>query len=215
MTAPGLLIVISGPSGTGKGTICKALFQRRPDMFFSVSATTRSPRTGEVDGREYHFLDKVKFAEMIAQDDFLEWAEVYDNQYGTPREPVFKALSEGKDVLLEIDIQGALKVREKVPRGIYIFVVPPSLESLRKRIIGRGTESMEIINKRMSKALGELQCLQEYNYVIVNDILEEAVDKVESIITAEHCRSCRYDVVEDPKNEDQLVMKKNYFNLNK
>lgn len=208
MTAPGLLIVISGPSGTGKGTICKALFQRRPDMFFSVSATTREPRVGEVDGKDYLFLDRAKFDEMVAHDDFLEYAEVYDNKYGTPKEPVLAAMTAGKDVLLEIDIQGALKVKKKMPEAVYIFIVPPSMKALRHRIIGRGTDPLEIIDKRMGKALGELQCLPEYNYVVENDVLEDAVNKVESIIVAEHCRSTWFNPAVNPQVEDQLVILK-------
>jgi len=192
MVDPGLLIVISGPSGTGKGTICKSLFRRRPDIFFSVSATTRLPRDGEIDGENYQFITKEKFEDMLDQDDFLEWALVYDNYYGTPQKPVMEAVAAGKDVLLEIDIQGAMKVREKAPQGVYIFIVPPSLEILRNRINNRGTDSMEVINKRMAKALGELEQFNEYNYVVINDFLEDAVDKVESIIVAEKCRADRF-----------------------
>lgn len=192
MVDPGLLIVISGPSGTGKGTICKSLFRRRPDIFFSVSATTRLPRDGEIDGENYQFITKEKFENMLDQDDFLEWALVYDNYYGTPQKPVLEAVAAGRDVLLEIDIQGALKIREKAPQAVYIFIVPPSLEILRNRINNRGTDSMEVINKRMAKALGELQQFHEYNYVVINDFLEDAVDKVESIIVAEKCRADRF-----------------------
>lgn len=205
MSVPGSLIVISGPSGTGKGTICKSLSQLRPDMFNSVSATTRSPRTGEVDGIHYHFLEKQLFAEMVERDEFLECAEVYDNMYGTPKIPVTEALQQGRDVLLEIDVQGALKVKKKAPWAVYIFIVPPSLQILRERITGRGTDSMEVIDKRMAKALGELAHLHEYNYVIINDVLEDAVSKVESIITAEKCRSQRYRLFGDADVSQPLV----------
>ncbi len=205
MSVTGSLIVISGPSGTGKGTICKSLFQRRPDMFYSVSATTRPPRAGEVDGIHYHFLGKQLFAEMVERDEFLEWAEVYDNMYGTPKIPVTEALQKGRDVLLEIDVQGALKVKSKAPWGVYIFIVPPSLQILRSRIVSRGTDSMEVIDKRMAKALGELAHLHEYNYVIINDVLEDAVSKVESIINAEKCRSHRYQLFGNADVNQPLV----------
>lgn len=205
---PGLLIVISGPSGTGKGTICKALIERRPDVFYSVSATTRPARDGETDGVHYHFTNKSQFEAMLGRDEFLEWAEVYDNYYGTPRGPVVEALAAGRDVLLEIDVQGALKVKEKAPEGIYLFIVPPSLSVLRSRIVGRATDSMETINKRMGKAFGELAHLPEYNYVVVNDNLKEAVNKVESIMTAEKCRSDRYCIVDNQDPEVPLIIRR-------
>lgn len=213
MTNPGLLIVISGPSGTGKGTICRSLFQRRPDIFFSVSATTRPPRDGEIDGKNYHFLNKEKFEEMLAQDEFLEWASVYDNYYGTPKKPVINALANGKDVLLEIDIQGALKIKEKAPQGVYIFIAPPSLDVLRTRIINRGTDSLEVINKRMGQAQSELERFQEYNYVVINDKLEDAVDKVESIIIAEQCRADRFKLTGGSGTAAPLIRRLNSGNL--
>jgi len=202
---PGLLIIVSGPSGTGKGTICKSLLGRRPDMFFSVSATTRPPRDGEIEGIHYFFTDKAKFESMRDQDEFLEWAEVYDHYYGTPKQPVMEALAAGQDVVLEIDVQGALAVKEKAPQAVYLFIVPPSMEVLRARITSRATDSTEIINKRIGKALGELAQLREYNYVIVNDVLEEAVNKVQCIITAEKCRTSRYSVVGDGAPDQPLV----------
>lgn len=206
MTEPGLLLVVSGPSGTGKGTICKYLLQRRPDMFLSVSATTRPRRYGEIEGINYYFKDKSAFDEMIARDEFLEWAEVYDNRYGTPKAPVTEAIASGKDVLLEIDIQGALKVKEKAPDGIYIFIVPPSLNQLRARIIGRGTDSMEVISKRLNKALGELAYLHEYNYVVVNDDVNDAVNRIESIIDAEKSKAQRYRLVTGCGPDDPLLV---------
>lgn len=208
MTVPGLLIIISGPSGTGKGTICKSLLQHRPDIFYSISATTRAPRDGEQDGHSYHFKSKEEFEEMLARDEFLEWARVYDNYYGTPRAPVAEALAAGKDVILEIDVQGAMKVKEKAPEGFYVFIVPPSMEVLRARIIGRATDSMEVINKRMDKALGELSKLYEYNYVVINDVLAEAVNKVECIIEAEKCHSRRYRFVPDGGVKAALIVPK-------
>lgn len=205
MSVPGSLFVISGPSGTGKGTICKSLLQRRPDMFYSVSATTRLPRAGETDGVHYHFIDKLIFKDMIERDEFMEWAEVYDNFYGTPKNPVLEALKRGTDVLLEIDVQGALKVKKKAPDAVYIFIVPPSLNVLRERIIGRGTDSIEVIDKRMAKAIGEMENLHEYNYIVINEFLDEAVHKVESIITAEKCRSQRYRLFGEGDNNHPLV----------
>ncbi len=208
MSGSGLLIIISGPSGTGKGAICKTLLQRRPDIFFSVSATTRPPRAGETEGIHYHFQDKVTFEAMLARNEFLEWAEVYDHYYGTPKRPVIDALAAGKDVLLEIDVQGALKVKENAPEGIFLFIVPPSLDVLRARITCRGTDSAETIKKRIGKVLEELSYLHEYNYVIVNDILEEAVDRVQSIITAEKCRTYRYRLAGDRETDKPLVIAK-------
>ena len=208
MTEPGLLIIISGPSGTGKGTICKSLLQHRPDIFYSISATTRSPRDGEQDGVSYYFKSKEEFEEMLARDEFLEWARVYDNYYGTPKAPVAEAIAAGRDVILEIDVQGAMKVKEKAPEGVYVFIVPPSLEVLRSRIVGRATDSMETINKRMDKALGELSTLYEYNYVVINDVLAQAVNKVECIIEAEKCHSGRYRLVSDGGVKAALIVPK-------
>lgn len=208
MTVPGLLIIISGPSGTGKGTICKSLLQQRPDIFYSISATTRSPRNGEQDGVSYYFKSKEEFEEMLARDEFLEWARVYDNYYGTLKAPVAEAIAAGRDVILEIDVQGAMKVKEKAPEGVYVFIAPPSLEVLRSRIVGRATDSMDTINKRMDKALGELSKLYEYNYVVINDVLAQAVNKVECIIEAEKCHSGRYRLVPDGGVQAALIVPK-------
>lgn len=188
MSRKGNLIVVSGPSGAGKGTICQALFRQHSDLQYSISATTRAPRNGERDGINYLFIAKDKFEEMIANDDLLEWAEVYGNYYGTPRSYVTRMMAEGKDVVLEIDTQGALQVKEKFPEGIFIYIVPPSLEELSKRIYGRGTDEPEVIKKRLSCAKEELACAAEYNYLVVNDQLEQAVAKVHSVIIAERCR---------------------------
>lgn len=183
----GLLIVVSGPSGAGKGTICKALLKRR-DIDVSVSATTREPREGEIDGENYHFLTKDKFEEKIENDEFLEYAKVYDNYYGTPKEYVLEKISRGEDVLLEIDIQGALQVREKYPEGIFVFILPPSMEELKARIINRGSETKESLEKRFSSAYGEIKYLKKYDYFIINDIIEDATDTLISIIDAEKNR---------------------------
>ncbi|AVX20313.1 MAG: guanylate kinase [Bacillota bacterium] len=190
MTGQGLLLVISGPSGAGKGTVCRALMARHPEVAYSVSATTRKPRPGEIDGVHYYFVTRERFEEMIAAGELLEWAMVYEsgNYYGTPRQAVLDNLAAGRDVILEIDVQGALQIREKFPEAIFIFILPPSMEELKKRITGRGTESAESISKRLACAATELSYVKKYDYCIVNDLVEKAVEKLEAIIIAEKCR---------------------------
>ncbi|MBP3400562.1 MAG: guanylate kinase [Selenomonadales bacterium] len=186
MQQEGLLIVVSGPSGAGKGTICKRLLEKNPNLGYSISATTRAPRTGEVNGINYWFLSKEEFQKMISEDGLLEWAEVYGNYYGTPAQKVKDSLAEGKNILLEIDTQGAALVRKKFPEGVYIYILPPSLEELKRRIIGRGTDSEESIERRLSCAREEMGCASEqYNYLVLNDEVELAVERVETIIEAE------------------------------
>lgn len=187
----GLLVVISGASGTGKGTICKKLLAENPKMFYSISATTRAPRTGETDGVEYFFLTHDKFKTWIAEEKFLEYAEVYGNFYGTPIHKIEERLQRGEDVLLEIDIQGALNVMAKRPDGVYIFLLPPTLEELAKRIKGRGTESPETFARRFDAAKNEILVGEKYQYVVVNDEVDAAVAKVQAILTAERCRVSR------------------------
>ena len=184
----GVLIVISGPSGAGKGTICKALLEKHKDIHLSVSATTRNPRQGEVHGINYYFLNKDEFLKKVEEDDFLEWAEVYGNCYGTPKSNVQELLDSGKDVILEIDIQGALKVKENTEEGVFIFILPPSMEELKQRIIKRGSETEESLMTRFKNAYKEINYVSKYNYAVVNDTLDLAVSKVESIIAAEKCR---------------------------
>lgn len=184
----GLLIVISGPSGAGKGTICKRFMEKNENVVLSVSATTRAPRNGEVDGINYHFMSKEQFKQKIQENDFLEYAEVYDNYYGTPKSNVQEILDSGKDVILEIDIQGALKVKENVEEGVFIFILPPSMEELKQRIINRGSETQESLMKRFKSAYKEINFVSKYNYAVVNDEVELAVEKLESIINAEKCR---------------------------
>ncbi len=184
----GLLIVISGPSGAGKGTICKRFLEKNEDVTLSVSATTRSPRVGEVEGVNYFFMSKEQFVEKIESNDFLEYAEVYDNYYGTPKSNVEEMLQNGKDVILEIDIQGALKVKENTREGVFVFILPPSMEELKQRIINRGSETQESLMKRFKSAYKEINFISKYNYAVVNDKVEIAVEKLEAIISAEKCR---------------------------
>jgi len=187
MNQKGLLLVISGPSGAGKGTICKALLEKS-EFWLSVSSTTRNPRAGEVHGENYYFISKEDFKNRIDKGDFLEYAEVYGNYYGTPKSSVIEMLESGKDVILEIDIQGALKVKEAFPEGIFIFILPPSMEELKQRIIKRGSETPESLMTRFKSAYKEINYVSKYSYAVVNDTVNSAVEKIESIVIAERCR---------------------------
>ena len=180
----GLLVVVSGPSGAGKGTICQALLEKTT-LAYSVSATTRKPRAGEVDGESYYFLSVEAFEKMIEKDELLEWAKVYDNYYGTPLKKVEEKLAAGEDILLEIDTQGAMKVREKFPEGVYIFILPPSLTELERRIRGRDTETEDVLQKRLAAAIDEIEAGKCYKYVVTNDEVDGAVDSVCAILAAE------------------------------
>ena len=188
----GLLIVLSGPSGTGKGTVCKALLKKRTDILLSVSCTTRAPRPGEIDGKSYFFKTRDEFEKLITQNEFLEYADVFSNYYGTPKSFVDAAIEQGRDVLLEIDVQGALKVKKAYPHGVYLFLVPPTMEELEKRIRSRGTESAEQIEARLGKADAEMKLMNEYDYRIVNDQVEDVVCRIEAIMTAEKHKVFRY-----------------------
>lgn len=185
----GLLIVISGASGTGKGTVCKELLARERGVAFSVSATSRAPREGEQDGREYYFRTRAEFEAMIAEGAFLEYADVYGNYYGTPLAPIEARRSAGEDILLEIDTQGALNVMERCPDGTFIFLLPPSLEELRRRITGRGTESEESLARRLAAARDEIRLGRRYRYAVLNDTVEDATARIQTILAAERLRA--------------------------
>jgi len=180
--APGNLIVISGPSGAGKSSIRKRLFQLLDGLVYSVSCTTRSPREGEEEGVDYRFVSREEFEERVRRGDFLEWASVHGNMYGTLREDVERALSEGKDVILEIDVQGARQVKEVFPEAILIFIMPPSREALERRLAGRGTETSESFRLRMESSEVEMRQVAWYDHAVVNDDLERAADEVKRII---------------------------------
>ena len=189
MQEKGILLVLSGPSGAGKGTICKYLLANNPSLKYSVSATTRAPRNGEVNGQSYHFVSKDNFLDMIAQDELLEYAEVYGNYYGTPNRYVQNLLDENYDVILEIDPQGAMQIKNKFPDAIFVLILPPSLTELSDRIYKRGTDTAEVIRHRLSKAVSELKfCASKYDYLVINDEVNKASDKILAIIAAEKCR---------------------------
>lgn len=188
----GLLIVISGPSGVGKGTVRKALFERPGhNLEYSVSMTTRAPRNGETEGKEYYFVTKEQFEEAIKAGNMLEYAKFVNNYYGTPKDKVIKQLNTGKEVVLEIEVQGALQVKAKMPGAVFIFIAPPSWEALENRLTSRGTEPKEIIEERLLKARNELMVASSYDYIVINDEIENAVDKIIAIIRAEHARCDR------------------------
>ena len=186
MREKGILIVVSGFSGSGKGTIMKELLKQYDNYALSISATTRNPRPGEKDGREYFFKTVEDFEKMIAKEELIEYARYVDNYYGTPRAYVEEQLDAGKDVILEIEIQGALKVKEKFPDTLLLFVTPPSAEELKNRLVGRGTETMDVIEFRMKRAKEEALEMDRYDYLIVNDDLQECVEEMHHIFQGEH-----------------------------
>ncbi len=189
MTERGLLIVLSGPSGVGKGTVRKAIFESEDNDFqYSVSMTTRKQRIGEIEGVDYYFRTREEFEEMIKQGQMLEYAEYVGNYYGTPLPYVLETLDRGKDVFLEIEVQGARQVKEKVPDGVFIFLTPPDLTELRSRITGRGTDAPEVIDERMKVAREEIEMMSLYDYAVVNDEVSKACERIKAIITSEHFR---------------------------
>lgn len=189
MKKKGLLVVVSGPSGAGKGTICKNFMELNKEMLLSISSTTRDPRENEIDGVNYNFITKQDFEDLIGTDSLLEYVHVFGNYYGTPKKWVLECIEKGKDVLLEIEIVGAMKVKEKYPDAILVFVLPPSLKELKNRIITRGTETIEQIENRMARAMQEIKTIEKYDYFIFNDNLTRAVDDLEAIISAEKKQS--------------------------
>jgi guanylate kinase len=184
----GILFVLSGPSGVGKGTVRKALFSQKTDLKYSISMTTREKRPGEQEGVDYFFKSKDDFETLIEQKQLLEYAKYVNNYYGTPRDYVEKTLAAGHDVFLEIEVQGALQVRENFPEGVFIFLFPPSLEELKNRILHRGTETQELVLNRLKEARKEIEMMDAYDYVVVNDDVDLAVTKIQAIIQSEHLR---------------------------
>lgn len=184
----GMLIVVSGPSGCGKGTVLAEIL-KSDRIFYSVSATTRSPRQGETDGVNYYFLTKEKFEKLIEEDGMLEYASYCGNYYGTPKRPVEEMLEQGKHVILEIEVQGAMKVMEKCPEAVFVFILPPSLKELERRLNKRGTEAEDVIKKRLSEAAREIKQAYKYDYAVINGELEKAVDDLKAIIRAEELKS--------------------------
>lgn len=184
----GRSFIISGPSGVGKSTVLKGLMEKRKNLYFSVSATTRQPRPGEEDGVHYHFLTMDTFREWIAQDEFLEHAEFVGNCYGTPRKYVYEAMDRGQDVILDIEVQGAMQVAEKMPEVVRIFVAPPSWSELERRLTARGTDTPEKIQGRLARAKEEVKLAGTYDYFVINDSVEHAVSELDAIMTAEHCK---------------------------
>ena len=184
----GFLIVLSGPSGVGKGTVCESLLEKNKNIEYSISATTRGKRPMEIDGQNYHFLSKDEFEKMIKENKFLEYAQVHGNFYGTPKDFVYERVKQGKIVILEIDVQGALQVKDNYDEAVFIFLLPPDMEELRKRIEKRATEDKETIEIRMKNAENELSYIDKYDYTIVNDVVDNTVNTIENIIVAEKHR---------------------------
>lgn len=187
----GILTVVSGFSGAGKGTVMKRLLEKYDNYALSISATTRTPRPGEEEGKAYFFKSKEEFESLIAKDALLEYACYVENYYGTPRAYVEEQLQKGKDVILEIEIQGAMKIQEKIPEALLVFVTPPSMEELRNRLVGRGTETQEVIESRLARAGEEAEGMEQYDYLLINDELEDCVDTLHHIIRSEHFRMNR------------------------
>ncbi len=200
----GRLLVVSGPSGAGKGSISKRIIEEVDDLIYSISMTTRAPRPDEIEGKNYYFVTHKQFEQTIKENGFLEYAKVYGEYYGTPRAKVMQNLEEGKDVVLEIDIQGAMNIRKSYPKGVLIFILPPSMAELRTRITGRGSETTSDIELRLGEALKEIAYIDKYDYCVVNGDLDEAVSRVKAIIIAEHSRVEEdiYELIQEYKEEE-------------
>ncbi|WP_047981322.1 guanylate kinase [Ornithinibacillus contaminans] len=200
----GILFILSGPSGVGKGTVRKELFEQKTDLKYSISMTTREKRPGEIDGVDYFYKTNEEFEQLIAEEKLLEYAKFVNNYYGTPKEYVEKTLEEGYDVFLEIEVQGAMQVKQNFPEGVFIFLFPPSLEELKNRIVNRGTETEDLILNRLKEARNEIEMMDAYDYVVVNDDVEKAVGKIQSIIQSEHCKRERIATQYKKLLEDEL-----------
>ncbi|WP_031547394.1 guanylate kinase [Oribacterium sp. FC2011] len=198
----GSLVVVSGFSGAGKGTLMKNLLAKYDNYALSISCTTRKPREGELDGREYFFKTKEEFEEMIKNDELVEYAQYVDNYYGTPKEFVWSQLDAGKDVLLEIEIQGALKIKEKFPDAVLVFITTPSGEELKSRLIGRGTEAPEVVKKRLERAVQESEGVEAYDYILINDDIDTCTEKLHNLIRAQHERAAQHiDIIENVRKD--------------
>lgn len=187
----GRVYIISGPSGSGKDTVMKKVFEREPNLNFSISSITRSMRPGEIEGEKYNFISRERFLEMIANDELLEHNVFVGNYYGTPKAPVISCIENGQDILIEVDVNGAMQIRSKMPEAVSIFVMPPSLEVLKNRLTGRGTDSQDIIDKRLNEALREIASAKDYDYIVVNDDLDKAVNDFISIISIDKFKTDR------------------------
>ncbi|MBP3241610.1 MAG: guanylate kinase [Oribacterium sp.] len=198
----GSLVVVSGFSGAGKGTLMKSLLKKYDNYALSISCTTRNPREGEQDGREYFFKSKEEFIDMINRDDLIEYAQYVDNYYGTPKAFVDSKLKEGKDVLLEIEIQGALKIKQKFPDSVLVFITPPSGEELKNRLIGRGTESLDVVEKRLKRAIQESEGVEAYDYILINDDIDTCTEKLHNLIRAQHEKAKNHiDIIENVRSD--------------
>ena len=200
MSDQGILVVVSGFSGAGKGTLIKAMLEKHHNYALSISATTRKPREGEMDGREYFFVTRERFGQLI------EHAQYVNNYYGTPRQYVFQQMADGKDVILEIEIQGALKIKERFPDALLLFVMPPSADELKRRLIGRGTETMEVIDQRLHRAADEADGMTSYDYILVNDQIDTCVEAMHQLIQAQHRKvSSNLDFIEQMRSELKAI----------